>query len=156
SALHGAGAFNGVLHITTKSARESAGGEARISAGNLNGFGADFRQSGGLSNDWTYKVDAGFRRSDDFSRSRTGRVEYRPDLLMPEVIPLQFDRVRIGYANLRLDKEFGNAGALTAEAGNTNSSGPVFTTGAGRVQLSSANNPWGRVNFSTPIWNAQA
>jgi len=154
SALYGAGAFSGVLSVTTKSPRESLGGKARMVLGDMNAVGMDLRQAGSLGRDWYFKADAGFRRSDDFARSRVKDVEYRPDLVPTEPVPLQFDRIRIGYGNFRFDKQFANANTLTFEGGNTNSSGPVFTTGAGRAQLTSTNNPWGRVNFSRPNWNA--
>src|SRR5262249_30306938 len=105
---------------------------------------------------WYFKTDGGFRRSDDFTRSRVSGVEYRPDLVATEVISPPLDRVRIAYGSVRFDKDFANADRLAVEIGSSNSSGPTFTTGAGRYQLTRANSPWGRINFSVPGWNALA
>ncbi len=153
SALYGSGAFNGVLTLKTKAPRESLGGRLRITLGELHTKRTEFRQAGWLGKGWYYKVTGGFQQSGDFAQSRVGTVEYAPGLLPMEVVPLAFQRDRIGFGSVRFDKYFGKANLLTMEAGTSNSSGPITVTGVGRVEVGNVNRPWARVNVALPGWN---
>ena len=48
SALYGANAFSGVLNMTTKKPRDSAGGRIQLTAGDLSTKRGDFRHAGGF------------------------------------------------------------------------------------------------------------
>jgi iron complex outermembrane receptor protein len=153
SALYGTGAFNGVLTLKTKAPRESLGGKLRITLGELHTKRTEFRQAGGLGDGWYYKVIGGFQQSGDFAQSRDGQVEYAPGLLPMEVVPLAFQRDRIGFGSVRFDKYFRKADLVTFEGGTTNMSGPITVTGDGRTQAGNVNRPWARFNVALPGWN---
>lgn len=153
SALYGTGAFNGVLTLKTKAPRESLGGQLRITLGQLHTKRVDFRQAGRLGEGWFYKITGGFQQSGDFAQSRVSTVEYAPGLLPMEVVPLRYQRDRIGFGSARIDKYFGFANLITLEAGTANFSGPITTTGVGRIESGNINRPWARVNVALPGWN---
>lgn len=72
SALYGANAYAGVLSITTPTAREVVGTKATVGGGQLSTFKADVRHAGLIqSGRWGYRLNAGYYRSDTWSRSRT-------------------------------------------------------------------------------------
>lgn len=72
SALYGANAFAGVLNITTPAARDVVGTKFTLGGGELSTMRADFRHAG-VSNDgrFGYRFNAGYYRSDSFTRART-------------------------------------------------------------------------------------
>lgn len=72
SALYGANAFSGVINITTPPARDVVGTKISLGGGELSTFRGDFRHAG-VSRDgrFGYRFNAGYSRSDTFSRSRT-------------------------------------------------------------------------------------
>jgi iron complex outermembrane receptor protein len=152
SALYGANAYNGVLNLTTKSPRDSQGGEVRLTAGELNTTNADLRWASELATGWYSKLVAGYRASDDFSVSRNVTVEY-PGLPRERIpLVLQNDN-EIAFGGLRLDRYFGEHHLATIEGGYADLKGPVFQTGIGRVQLTDVQRPWGRFSLSGPRWN---
>ena len=161
AALYGANASSGVLNLVTKRPKDSQGGTARITAGELDTLNADFRWAAALGRDWFVKFNGGLRDSGDFSRSRTTSVEYAVPCTATttqECLPLETplaieDDNNISFYNLRLDRDFNNTKLLTLEAGNALVEGPLFQTGIGRVQLVDIERPWYRANFNTPHWN---
>jgi iron complex outermembrane receptor protein len=161
SALYGPNAFSGVLNMTTKLPKDNPGGRVLLSGGDLNTKRADIRQAGGFGNEMYYRFVGGYANSDDFTRSRNVTVEYstpctaiqRIDCLPREPAPLGEDEVTVGYGALRFDKYFVANNVLTLEGGYAKLQGPTFQTGIGRVQVTDAAHPWGRVNFNMPHWN---
>ncbi len=163
SALYGANAYNGVLNLTTKSARESQGTAVRLTAGELSTTNLDVRWGGELGNEWYLKVTAGLRDHGDFAVSRDGEAEYSEPCPVPQgsatdCLPQEFplerpddDEVRFG--SIRLDKFFANGHVLTVEGGTADVEGPVIQTGIGRVQVLDVDRPWARVNYSTDHLN---
>jgi len=151
SALYGANAFSGVLNMTTKSPRDTAGGRLMLSGGDLSTRRADLRHAGGLGNELYYRVVAGYQQSDDWARSRNLAVEY-PGLRL-EGRALALEDVNTRFAGLRLDKHFANTNVFTVEGGYSTIEGPVFQTGIGRVQVTDSKRPWGRLNYNMPHWN---
>jgi outer membrane receptor protein involved in Fe transport len=147
AALYGQNAFNGVLNITTSTPRESLGGEVRFTAGQLNTFKVDGKESARLARNWYLKVAAGYVGSNDFSRSRNVSVEY-PGLPM-ELIPLPTKHVDLGSGLVRVDKYFGEQKLLTVEAGAQSLSGVVFFVGVGRF-LSNSFRDWTRTHLTIP------
>ncbi|MFW6175607.1 MAG: TonB-dependent receptor [Acidobacteriota bacterium] len=165
SALYGANAFNGVLNLVSKQPRYSEGGFARLTGGELSTAHADLRHAGEIAGGWFYKVNGGYRQSEDFTRSRVGTAdavtaaEYGDtgdDRLPVEAIPLVLDENEIAFGGARLERYFDNGHVSTFEGGHAEIEGPAFQTGIGRVQLLDIERPWARVNYSTPHWNALA
>jgi iron complex outermembrane receptor protein len=162
SALYGANAFNGVLNMTTKTPRGSEGGKVRLTGGDLATRRADLRYAGGFGDGWYYKLVGGYQQSDDYTRSRNTSVEYSSfctatqseDCLRREAAPLAVDRAKIGFGGLRLDRYLdGGNQHVTLEGGTVDLKGPTFQTGIGRVQVTDAKRPWGRLNWNSPHWN---
>ncbi len=163
SALYGADAFNGVLNITTRAPRDSQGGTARFTFGELATRRFDLRQAAELGGGWYLKLLAGYTESDDFARSRNAGVEYSSpcpdfstfDCLPLEAIPRVQDKNVIKNASLRLDRALGDD-LLTVEAGQAEPEGVIPVTQVGRFQLVAVERPWARLRYSAPRWNAQA
>lgn len=162
SALYGANAFNGVLNLLTKQPRYSEGGFFRAAAGELSSVNVDARHAGEIGGDWYYKVNGGYRASDDFAQSRVGappvvtQREYgtlNAGLLPTEVIPLVLTEDEIAFGSARLEKYFDNGHVATVEGGYAQLEGPSFQTGIGRVQLLDVERPWWRGNYNAPHWN---
>ena len=177
AALYGANASSGVVNITTKAPRDSLGTFVRVTAGELDTTGVDFRRADSLGAGWYSKVLAGFKDSGDFSISRNpygaDNVEgTADDLATPEysefcMEPLigrsdclprekslfreQDDEIR--YGALRFDKYLSDKTLLTFEAGIADIAGPVFQTGIGRVQNLGSQRPFYRFNFTNRHWN---
>jgi len=156
SALYGAGAFNGVLSIRTKPPDASLGGRATVTFGELGTIRGEARHAGALGKWGFFKVAGGYQRGGDFAQSRVTSVEYAPGRLPLEFIPLPSDHVTIAYGTARLDLPFSNGTRLVAEGGTAHTSGHVNTTNLGRYQNDSLNQPWGRIEFSSPRWRLQS
>lgn len=163
ASLYGANASSGVLNMVTKSPRDSAGGQVRITGGDLSTINGDLRWAGSLGGDWYLKILGGARSHGDFTVSRNGKAEYSVpcppgvtgDCLPQERVALDpEDDDSIYFGSARVDKYFGdNRSLLTLEGGTASIEGPVFQTGIGRVQLVDSSRPWARANFSTDHWN---
>jgi outer membrane cobalamin receptor len=106
AALYGAGAFNGVLVVTSKAPRDSLGGTLRVTFGELHTQRYDLRHAGSAGRGWYYKVLGGFQRSRDFTLSRVSSVEYAPGVLPREAVAPPLDRYQSASGSLRLDKYF--------------------------------------------------
>ena len=161
SALYGANAFSGVLNMTTKQPKTSAGGRVLLSAGDLNTRRGDIRHAGGLGAEWYYRVVGGYQQSEDYTRPRNAVAEYSvlcaaagaTDCLPREAVPLALEEVNVRFGGLRADKHFANTNVLTLEGGYSTIEGPTFQTGIGRVQVTDVERPWARANFNTRHWN---
>ena len=164
AALYGADAFSGLLDLTTKSPRDHTGGFVRLTGGELSTIHLDLGVYRQLGNGWYFKGLAGYRESDDFSRSRTDSVEYSQpctglstvDCLSFEAVPLARDRNEISMASARFDKELAAGRSLVVEAGTVRMKGPVGVTAAGRFQTVDTEWPWARIDLSARHWNLLA
>ena len=164
AALYGANASSGVLNLTTRRPRDSRGGTARITLGQLDTVTADLRWAAGLGRGWFVKAVGTARSHGDYAESRVGQVEYSVpctpgvagDCLPTERVPLARDRTRAVSGALRVDKYLPRDLLLTMEGGVADLSGPVAQTGIGRAQFLEVRRPWGRVDLSTPRWTVLA
>ena len=179
SALYGANAFSGVVNITTPLAREVAGTKLTLAGGELETFKGDFRHAGVFGDDrFGYRINAGYNRSDTYSRSRTLRngtslqQEYDPATDEPvppalETRPLNGqttdpvtgaplgDRAPLqnAYGSARLDYYMNNGAVLSADGGGAQVENEVFVTGIGRVQVLKAMKPYARVALAHDRYN---
>jgi len=168
AALYGANASSGVINMTTKAPRDTLGGFARVTTGQLDTLTTEVRLAQALTDGWYYKITGGFRNSGDFSVSRDPDVIAQPEYsvfcmrvgntnCLPQEKSLlieQDDEIRFG--TFRLDKYLNSGGVLTFELATGNIGGPVFQTGIGRVQILNAERPYGRFAFSKGRWNVLA
>ncbi len=152
SALYGAGAFSGVLSLTTKSSRETPGYRVRLTGGELNTLRTEARVGGTVAGPWHWRLGASYQQSDHLTRSRVDSVEYVPDLLPRELVPPPFDKLRTSFASLRLDR-IDERAALAIEAGTGSFRGGTTIAPLGRTQADRVARPWARVNFNTGGWN---
>ena len=155
AALYGAGAFNGVLNITTTAPRLAPGGYVRYTGGGLRTSRLEARHAGSLGPHTGFKVLGGYHHSADFTRARVNGVEYGEGRLPREVVAPPHDRLQIAFGSLRIDRAFGGR-ALVAEAGTSYVTGLTTVTSAGRTQASSNLRPWARTSFGTPRWTLSA
>jgi iron complex outermembrane receptor protein len=179
SALYGANAFSGVINITTPLAREVAGSKLTLAGGELSTFKGDFRQAGVFGGDrFGYRINAGYNRSDTYSRSRTLRngsslqQEYAPATDEPvpptlEARPLngqsadpvtgeplgEREPLQNAYGSARFDYYMNNGAVLSADGGGAQVENEVFVTGIGRVQVLKAIKPYARVALAHDRFN---
>jgi outer membrane receptor protein involved in Fe transport len=179
SALYGANAFSGVVNITTPLAREVAGTKVTLAGGELETFKGDFRHAGVFGGDrFGYRFNAGYNRSDTYTRSRTLRngtslqQEYDPATDQPvplavESLPLSGqgkdpvtgaplgDRAPLQntYGSARFDYYLNNGAVLSADGGGAQVENEVFVTGIGRVQVLKAMKPYARVALAHDRYN---
>src|SRR5439155_1303601 len=74
SALYGANAYNGVINITTPPARDVVGTKLTLGGGEIGTARADLRHAGvSLNGRLGVRVNLGYTRGDDWTRSRTSR-----------------------------------------------------------------------------------
>jgi outer membrane receptor protein involved in Fe transport len=151
-ALYGAGAFNGVLSLTTKAPADSAGGFGRFTFGGLDTTRVEVRHAGRINDTTRFKVTGGYHHSRDFTRSRVGGGEYAG--LPPEVIAPPKDHLDIAFGSVRVDHDFSGNRFLVGEAGTASVKGMTTVTSAGRTQSTDNARPWARVQFTSPHWRA--
>ena len=163
SALYGADAYNGVINMTTKAPRDSQGGSFKLSGGELSTLRADLSVATDLGNDWYLRFTGGYLEGDDLAQSRVDlngdgipqvgtEVEYAG--LGFEAIPLVRDENEGLWTNLRLDKHFDGGSVLSLEAGYSEfEAGGTAVTGIGRVQVTSSERPYFRLNYNAENWN---
>jgi outer membrane receptor for ferrienterochelin and colicins len=179
SALYGANAFSGVINITTPTAREVQGTKLTLAGGELETFRGDLRHAGVFGDDrFGYRINAGYNRSDTYTRSRTLRdgsslqKEYAPATDQPvgpvlEARPLNGqttdpvtgaplgDRTPLqnAYGSARLDYYMNNGAVLSADGGGAQVENEVFVTGIGRVQVLKAMKPYARLSLAHDRYN---
>ncbi len=156
AALYGAGAFNGVLLITSKAPKDSLGGRLRVTAGELGTQRYEVRHAADLGHGWFYKALGGYQRSRDFTRSRVGTVEYAPGVLPQEAVAPPLDRYQSSFGSVRFDKYLANDRLLTLETGVSTFEGTTNVSDLGRVQQTGVSRPWFRVDVNAPHWNVLA
>ncbi len=175
SALYGANAYNGVLNITSNAPRQMLGTKVTIGVGELSMYRADLRHAGEMDQ-FSYKINAGGVSGKTFSQTRftssTGNLnqdiynaatsfdalfkvygsqkfEYSGlTILNAEIAELRDQPVSQFYVSGRLDYDYENGGASTAEAGITQVENEVIVTGIGRVQIQRARRPFARLTYS--------
>jgi len=172
SALYGANAYNGVISITTPAARDIVGTKLTLGGGELGTTRADLRQAGVWLHDRLgYRVNLGYTRSDDWTRSRTAKdssdltQEYMPATATPppktapEVRPLLGqttdsvtgealgtpDPLVTVYGSARVDYYATNGSIVTLEGGAAQEDNPVSILGNGRSQTPRQLRPWARL-----------
>ncbi len=155
SALYGPNAFNGVINITTPAPKDVQGSKLSFSIGELGTLRGDFRQATVLNENWSYKANVGRVQSDTWSRSRVGAGPFEYPGLAPEARRLNAGDVSSHYFSSRVDYTM-EENVITAEGGFSEVQNELFVTGIGRVQVTKAHKPWGRINFSNPNLNVMA
>ena len=178
SALYGANAFSGVVNITTPTAREVLGSKVSVAGGELETVRGDLRHASVFAGDrFGIRVNAGYNRSDTYSRTRTRldgtslQREYEdatdePVPLVREVRPLTGQTVDAagdavgdrdplvnGYGSARLDYYLNNGSVLSVDGGAAQVENEIFVTGIGRVQVTKAIKPYARVSMAADRYN---
>src|SRR6185436_7602007 len=150
TALYGAGAFNGVLDVKTKSPRDSLGGKVRYTVGELDTQRIEFRQALALGRDWFLKAIGGYHRSSDFTRSRVETTEYAAATLPHDLVAPTLGKDRLEFGAIRVDKYTTPERLLTFEAGAAHEKGPVTMSPVARSQATDVDQPWFRFNMAAP------
>lgn len=148
SALYGPNAFNGVISISTPSPEEVLGTKVSFSAGELSMFRGDVRHANTLGERFSYKMNLGRVQSKTWSKSRTNSFEY-PGLGSYEVRAMNDNDVTSSYGTARIDYKFEGGEVATVEGGLTRVENELFLTGIGRVQVTKADKPWGRLHYGS-------
>lgn len=183
SALYGANAFNGVLAITTPTAREVPGSKLTIGGGELGTFQIDARQAGVVGQGrWGYRFNVGYNTSDSWAKGRTSadgldlEREYLPAIdsavgpTPPEAVPLfgqtldpttraavgTPDKLENTYGSARFDYYADNGSVVSLDGGMAQVKNGLFVTGIGRVQVEKAQRPWARLGWSADRFNLMA
>ena len=172
SAMYGPNAFNGVISITTLPARDVVGTKLTLGGGELGTARADLRHAGVWFHDRLgYRVNVGYTRSDDWTRSRTSkdsadwRREYAPATATlppstkPDSLPLigqtkdPLTGQAVGtpdpfvtvYGSARLEYYTANRSVVTLEGGTARADNSVAIGSSGRNQRPRALRPWARL-----------
>jgi iron complex outermembrane receptor protein len=182
SALYGANAFSGVINITTPTAREVVGTKLTLAGGELETFRGDLRHASVFANDRIgFRINAGYNRSDTYSRSRTRadgtslQREYADATDEPvgstvEAVPLfgqttdpvtrdavgDRDPLKNAYGSARVDYYLDNGSVFTVDGGAAQVENEIFVTGIGRVQVAKAIKPYARVAMAADRYNVFA
>src|SRR6476646_3455524 len=182
SALYGANAFGGVINITTPTAREVLGTKLTLAGGELETFRGDIRHASVFANDRIgLRINAGYNRSDTYSRSRTLadgsslQREYadatdEPVGFVREARPLfgqtadsltgavlgDRDPLKNAYGSGRFDYYLDNGSVLSVDGGASQVQNEIFVTGIGRVQVAKAVKPYARIAMAADRYNVFA
>ncbi len=162
SALYGPNAFNGVINIGTPAPKDILGTKISLSVGNLDMIRNDFRHADVIDENWSYKANIGRVQSLSWSQSRTaadtnafGEFEYPGLKSNREIRPLHENAiVSTTYGSARVDYNFTSGGVALIEGGLSNVENELFVTGIGRVQVTKAQKPWGRLHYGSDRFNA--
>lgn len=161
SAIWGANAQTGLVNVITKSPREMVGttltldastfgrdvGENDLGAGNS--FGASITHAGVANDRWSYKVSAGYYRSDPWARP-TGLVPVNPERGTGgfEYPAFENSSTKQPKLDVRFDQELSNGGRLVYAAGSAGTTG-IIHSGIGPFELQSGSKlSYGKVNYS--------
>ncbi len=182
SALYGANAFSGVVNITTPDARDAIGSKVTLSGGELETVRGDVRHASVFAGDrFGFRVNAGYNRSDTYSRTRTRldgtslQGEYADATDEPvgparelralngqTIDPTTGDAVGDrdplvnGYGAARLDYYADNGAVVTLDGGASQVQNEIFVTGIGRVQVTKAIKPYIRAAVAAERYNVFA
>src|SRR5881409_1602776 len=183
SALYGANAYNGVINITTPPDRDVVGTKLTLGGGELGTARADLRHAGVWLHDRLgVRVNLGYTRSDDWTRSRTAKdgsdwkEEYAPTAATPPTSPGP-ERVALNgqttdaatgralgtpdplvtvYGSARVDYYAATHSMVTLEGGVAQEENPVFMAGTGRTQARRLVRPWVRLAWDAGASGASA
>jgi len=179
SALYGANAFSGIVNITTPTAREALGTKLSLAGGELETFRGDLRHASLFAGDrFGFRINAGYNRSDTWSRSRTAidsldlrreyadangepvgkSIEARPlngESLDPVTRAATGDRdpLQNAYGSARFDYYANNGSVFTVDGGASQVQNELFVTGIGRVQVTKAIKPYARAALAADRYN---
>lgn len=148
AALYGAGAYNGVLDLRTRTPRRSLGGRLRLAGGELATRRVEGRWAGGSDRSGFAKLVGGWQESDDFLRSRVGGAEYGGGTLPAEAIAPPRDRVELGSGAVRWERDLGTRWTLDLGGGRERLEGTSAVTGLGRLQRQRVDRTWGRAEVA--------
>jgi outer membrane receptor for ferrienterochelin and colicins len=166
SALYGANAYNGVVNITTPPPRTILGTKTTLAYGERGSIRGDVRHADALG-PWSYRINLGHFEGRSWSQPRpdtlappffaNGEFEYNglSKVLHAEARRLDDDKIASTYGSARMDYDFENGSAIVAEGGSAEVRNEVYVTGIGRVQVTKATKPWGRVSYTTENYYAQ-
>jgi len=101
SALWGANAMGGVVHVLTKSPRDTLGSRGRVETGNHGVVRAEARESF-LAGPWAVRVSGGYQRGDPFPRPAT-ITNFLGEAIDPDLGLLADDHRNSGTAQPRVD-----------------------------------------------------
>lgn len=149
SALYGPNAFNGVINISTPRPEDVLGTKVSVSAGELSLLRGDVRHAGLLGDHLSYKVNLGRVQSKTWSKPRVALPFEYAGIGSPELRKLDDGDVTSMYGTARLDYHYGSGAVATIEGGMSQVENEVFVTGIGRVQVTKADKPWGRLTYSS-------
>jgi outer membrane receptor protein involved in Fe transport len=172
SAMYGANAYNGVISITTPAARDVVGTKYTLGGGGLGTERADLRQAGVWLHDrFGYRVNLGYTRSDEWTRSRTAKdgSDWKQEYVLatatvpttpgPEKLALigqttdsvtgqalgAPDPLVTVYGSGRIDYYAAKGTVVTLEGGTAQADNSVFLTPSGRNQSPRILRPWARL-----------
>jgi outer membrane receptor protein involved in Fe transport len=154
ASLYGANTVNGVLTLRTKAPRDSLGGRARLTFGELDTVIGDVRWAGRLTDAWYMKAVGNVTHSTSFTRPRTTTVEYAN--LPKDVIAPPDDTIDARSGALRFDRYRSNGDLLTVEGGFSHSSGETFVAQAGRASIGAVRRGWARSEYASQRFNLSA
>lgn len=156
SALYGANAFNGVVNIVTPPPKQLVGTKLTIAGGELSTIRGDLRQAG-IEGKWSYKANIGGFQGETWSVPRDSSFEYAGfnPLINLEVKSLNTGKVATMYGSARVDYDVDDHSVATAEGGMSQVENEVYITGIGRVQVTRAWKPWGRISYTNEHSNLQ-
>jgi len=149
SSIWGANAPGGVVHVITKSPRDTLGGQVRVDAGNYGTRRIEARESF-LSGPWALRLSAGYFESDPFPRPATitnlwGET-VDPDLgLLPDAVGTS--GTRQPRFDLRADRDDASGGNWMVEAG-TGRTGGWIATGLGPFRINNDTS----MTYATARW----
>jgi outer membrane receptor protein involved in Fe transport len=179
SALYGANAFSGVVSITTPTAREVLGSKLTLAGGELETFRGDLRHASVFANDRIgLRLNAGYNRSDTYSRSRTridrtslqreyadatdepvGPAREARALAGQTVNPVTGDALgdrdplKNAYGSARLDYYLDNGSVLSVDGGASQVQNEILVTGIGRIQVAKVIKPYARAAMAAERYN---
>ena len=152
SALYGPNAFNGVINISTPAPKDVQGSKLTFAGGELGTSRADFRQAGVIDDHFSYKANVGRVQSRSWTQSRVGAGPFEYAGLPAELRPLNNGEVSTTYFSGRVDYAMEDF-VTTVEGGFNEAQNEVLVTGIGRIQVTKAHKPWGRINVSNDNLN---
>jgi len=158
SSIWGANASGGVVHVITKSPRDTLGGRVVFEVGSYGMLGVEARESF-LTKSWAVRMSAGYFQSDPFPRPTTITNLWgdtvNPDLgLQPQAVGTS--GTRQPRFDMRADRVDASGWRWTVEAGTGRTSGWI-ATGLGPFRVNSDTSmSYASTRWTTGLTEAQA